>query len=507
LLFLLPELILCGLGLAATVAALFYHGRAVGRLALCAFFVCLAGVVTGLCLLAYAIDLGPEATGKLTPGFIARTFAVDPLSLFFSTLALAVCGLAMLFSMEFVEEVLEEHQAEFLALIAFASLGVACVARSRDLITLFFSLELVSISGYLLSGMLRRDPRSLEAALKYFLIGAVSSAIMLFGMSLIYGLTGATDLHVLRDAIGEGQLHAVGQLAGVRVVSSQDPVVITGILCIVVGLGFKIAMVPFHMWCPDVYEGAPTPATAFLSVGPKAAGFVAIVRLLMLTFAPSAGAAPWAQPVLWLCALSMTLGNVVACRQTNLKRMLAYSSIAHSGYILIAVVSLGSTDIAIPAIVVYLVAYVLMNVGAFSVVIALSNVEGREDIHAYNGLSKRSPYLAYAWVIFAMSLAGVPPTAGFLGKLYVFMAALDDRVRLYWLAIVGVVNAVISVWYYFRVARHMFFVEGAHTKPIRVGRGTGWAIGLSLAGTLLLVPFFPWLVSFAADAAQALGTW
>jgi NADH:ubiquinone oxidoreductase subunit 2 (subunit N) len=203
----------------------------------------------------------------------------------------------------------------------------------------------------------------------------------------------------------------------------------------------------------------------------------------------------------------MTLGNVVACRQTNIKRMLAYSSIAHSGYILIAIVCLRSVEFAIPAVLAYLVVYILMNAGAFSVVIAFSNSERRDDLEAYNGLMQRSPFLAVSWVIFAMSLAGLPPAAGFLGKLYIFAAATDDRVRLYWLAIVGVVNAVISAWYYFRVTRHMFFCKAQSDKPIPVQTGVGLAIALCLAGTLLLVPGFPALYGLIEDAARLLGNW
>jgi len=508
--FLLPVMTLCGLGLTATLAGVWTSRRGAAVFALGGFFVCLFGMGIALWLMGYAAELGPDGVKQILPRYVAYTFAIDPLSMFFATLALGVCALSMLFSMDYVEHVLEEHHCEFLALIAFASMGVACVAAARDFITVFFSLELVSITGYLLAGMLRRDDRSVEAALKYFLLGAISSAVMLFGMSLVYGLAGTTDLLSIRMALGNevvgGDALTQGRIA-VGSIPVAHPMLITGVLAIVVGLGFKVAMVPFHQWCPDTYEGAPTPVTAFLSIGPKAAGFAAIIRVLVFAFGGDAESAPWYNVVIGLCAATMTLGNVVACRQTNIKRMLAYSSIAHSGYILIAVVALKSAEFAIPAILAYLVVYVLMNAGAFSVVIAFSNVERSDDLEAYNGLMKRSPYLAVSWVIFAMSLAGLPPAAGFLGKLYVFSAALDINVRLYWLAVVGVVNAVISAWYYFRVTHHMFFCQPRTERPIHVQPGVGLAIALSLAGTLILVPAFPALFSFIQDAARMLGAW
>jgi len=486
----LPALILCGLGLAAVAAALFTGRRGASAFAFAGFLTCLLGLGLALSLMGLVVNESPEAIEQQVPTYISHTFSIDPLTMFFGALALGICGLSMLLSAEFLEKVMEEHQCEFLALIAFSCFGMVCVAAARELITLFFSLELVSITGYLLAGMLRRQERSVEAALKYFLLGAVSTAIMLFGMSLIFGMTGTTDLAKIRSS-----------LAGI----GMDPLVITGVLAVVVGLGFKIAMVPFHMWCPEVYEGAPTPATAFLSVGPKVAGFVAVIRVMLYGFGADFEAAPWVETVMGLCAISMTLGNVVACRQTNIKRMLAYSSIAHTGYILIGAVCLASTDLAVPAILAYAVVYVIMNIGAFGVVIAFSNTERRDDLEAYNGLYRRSPFLAVSWVIFAMSLAGLPPTAGFLGKFYVFAAAVDAKV--YWLAVVGIVNAVISVWYYFRVAHHMFFLKAAVERPILVGRGVGLAIALSLAGTLVLVPAFPMLYSLIEDATRFIAGW
>ncbi|MBC7338995.1 MAG: NADH-quinone oxidoreductase subunit N, partial [Firmicutes bacterium] len=358
-------------------------------------------------------------------------------------------------------------------------LGMMLMVSSRDLLMIYLGLELVSLCSYVLAGYLKEDARSVEAAIKYFLTGAVASAVILFGISLLYGAAGSTSLDAIARA-ASGSVSAGAASAGVLGYAA--------LAFLVVGFGFKVAAAPLHMWAPDAYEGAPTPITAFFSVGPKAAAFAALLRVF---FAGLGDLRPaWTPVFAVLAALSMFVGNLSALPQKNIKRMMAYSAIAHAGYILVGLAV--GTPMGSRAVAYYLLAYLFANLGAFAVIVAVSArvvsagpASGRavpvsadpargEQIEDYTGLARRQPLLAWAMVIYFLSLIGIPPTAGFFGKFYLFSAALEQGQV--WLALVIVVNSVISVGYYYGVVRQMFLVgeapdaatEGAgHAQPHR----------------------------------------
>jgi NADH-quinone oxidoreductase subunit N len=346
----------------------------------------------------------------------------------------------------------------------------------------------MSIAVYVLTGSWRRSPRSSEGAMKYFVTGAVASAVLLYGIALIYGASGTTSLRVLSDK---------------ATVLATNPLFIIGMLMLIVAVGFKVAAVPLHMWAPDAYEGAPTPVTAFMAAGVKAAAFGAVIRLFGGAFAKSElafGASGWATVLSVASALTMTIGNLSALRQENIKRMLAWSSIAHAGYLLLGVVAISLVgNEAKPPLLFYLAAYTFTTLGAFGVVAWIgSRGEERVSLEDWAGLASRHPGAALAMTIFMLSLGGVPPTAGFFGKLYVFRAALG-RPGMLPLVIVAVLNSVVSVAYYLRVVTAMYFREvGKEPKPI-AARGMVWALAIATIGTL----FFGLLPSGLLSAASA----
>ena len=333
------------------------------------------------------------------------------------------------------------YRGDFFALFTFAILAMVMMASSASLLMIYLSIEFLSYMSYLLTGFLREDKKSNEAAIKYFLYGAITSAVMLYGLSLLYGISGSLNLTDIAKAFA----------------STVDPstrvVALVSTALVIAGLGFKISLVPFHQWAPDAYEGAPTPVTAFLSVGPKAVGFAVLLRVA-LTALP-AFQSNWAPLLAVISIITMTLGNLVALRQTNVKRLLAYSSIAQAGYMLIGLVAVNlsgnSPFSGLNGILIYLFAYLFTNLGAFICVIAIENATGMVKIPQYAGLVKRAPLVAALFVIFFLSLAGIPPTAGFIGKFFVFGAALREGYL--FLAAIGVINSVISVFYYFSVVR------------------------------------------------------
>jgi NADH-quinone oxidoreductase subunit N len=368
----------------------------------------------------------------------------DLLALLFQETFIVAAILTVLISVDY--EPLKWH-GEYYGLVILATLGMNLMATAADLIMLYVALELTSITLYILAGYLRDIPKSSEAGLKYFLFGAFSSALMLYGMSLVYGLTGETGLKEVAVALATSNL--------------QLPVIL-GALLLLAGFGFKIAAVPFHMWTPDVYEGAPTPVTAFVSVASKAAGFAVLMRVFIGAFdfiRPE-----WVAVVGALSVVTMTLGNVVAIPQTNIKRMLAYSSIAQAGYILIGVVCVSAFGVA--STIFYLIMYTLTNICAFAVVVLISNVMGSDEITDFAGLSRRSPTLALVMLLALLSLGGIPPVAGFFGKLYIFAAAMEQG--LVWLVVIGVLNAIISLYYYLIVARVMYLEEPPSEEPVPV---------------------------------------
>jgi NADH-quinone oxidoreductase subunit N len=364
-------------------------------------------------------------------------FVVDNFSVFFKIILLIVAILTVLISIKYLE-VEDINFGEYYALVLFAVLGMMIMTASTDLIVIYIGLELMAISSYILAGFIKKDPKSIEAALKYFLMGAFTSGILLYGIALLYGFTGSTNLKEISTYLSTHNL-------------ITNPGLIFAMILLIAGFSFKISAVPFHMWAPDVYEGAPTPVAAFLSVGSKAASFAGLLRIF---FVALIALKPQWENILWVLAvLTMTLGNVVAVAQTNIKRMLAYSSIAHAGYILIGFVV--GTKLGVSSILLYIAIYAFMNIGAFSIIILLCTKGNRGDqIEDYAGLSKTNPYAAITLLIFFVSMAGIPPTAGFIGKFYIFAAAIKENYI--WLAVIGVLNSAISVYYYFRVVMLMY---------------------------------------------------
>jgi NADH-quinone oxidoreductase subunit N len=416
--------------------------------------------------------------------------AIDRMSLFFKMIAVLTVTLVGLSSREY----LQKHtpfRGEFYALTLFATLSIMLLVSATNLIMIYLALEFLSISSYILTGYLRRDTWSTEAAMKYFLYGALASGVMLYGFSLVYGATGTVDLATIALALGD----------------SNAGLVITSVILIMAGFGFKIALVPFHQWSPDAYEGAPTPITAFLSVGPKAAGLAVLIRVMVVAF--PAYSINWVPILSVIAIVTMIVGNLVALWQTNMKRMLAYSSIAQAGYMLVGLAAWTASPPAetfflggIDAIMLFLLAYLFTNLGVFTIAIIMENQLGTSNIADYAGLIRRSPFLSVALIIFFLSLIGIPPTAGFIGKLFVFGAAVNQG--LYVLAAFGVFNSVISVYYYFGVVRYIFFVPGEDETPIRTDLVMNAVVVVTLAMTLVMALYGQPFIKLASDSAQIL---
>lgn len=420
--------------------------------------------LTGLLAAAAAVLAQPDSSEILFGGMLAA----DPFARFLNLLFLGVAGLSLLISLVYVRR-LRLERGEYDALLLFGTLGMMVMAGSLDLMTIFLGLETLSIALYVLAGFRRDRLESNESALKYLLLGAFASGFFLYGVALVYGGAGSTNLTRVGAAIAQGTV--------------RSPTLLTlGIGLLLVGLGFKVAAVPFHMWAPDVYEGAPTSVTALMIAGTKAAAFAALLRIL--TIALPALQADWSR-VLWvLAALTMTVGNLLALTQSSLKRMLAYSSIAHAGYLLTALVA--GTPPAAAALLFYLVVYALMNLGVFAVMVALSRGEGeRLLLDDYAGLGRRHPLLTAAMALFMFSLAGVPPTGGFMGKLYLFGAAI--QANYVGLAVLGVLNSVASAFYYLRLTVVMTMTTAnGEPAPGEPSPSLALAVALAAAGTLAL---------------------
>jgi len=484
-----PELILAGGGIAALAAGLGVRkwskpGR-IGLLSpeVVSLTVLMAALVPSVMLLAMSSVLGVSQFGGV--------MAVDGLAIFFKMIAIVSTAIVAFLAIDYFKEI-PFHRGEFYALLVFAALAIACLAASTDLIMIYLSLEFLSITSYILAGYLKQDPKSNEAAVKYFLYGAISAAVMIYGMSMLYGLTGTTNILAISDA-----------LRGVGENESSHHLLFLSTVLVLVGFGFKIAMVPFHQWAPDTYEGAPTPVTAFLSVGSKAAGFAVLVRVLSTSITHDVfNWTPW---IIALSGITMTVGNLVAIPQLNIKRMLAYSSIAQAGYLLLGVAAMAYSPLAVPAILLYVFIYLFMNLGAFAVVTILSARLKSDDIRDYAGLMRRAPVAAVAMVIFLLSLAGIPPTAGFLAKFYLFAAAIQSgNTAVFWLTIVAIANTVVSVYYYMNVVRQMFFAEAKETAPLIPSRPLNFAIGLTLAMTLVVLLYPQPFIQMANRSAAML---
>jgi NADH-quinone oxidoreductase subunit N len=399
--------------------------------------------------------------------------AVDRLALSFDLLFLATAFLAVLLSMAYLREHGAEY-GEFYALLLFATAGMVMMAGSTNLLVVFLGLEVLSLPLYIMSGFTRTPERALESSLKYFLMGAFSTGFALYGMALLYGATRTLDLRQMAAALA---------IAG----AEGRGLMIAGFALMLIGFLFKIAAFPFHFWLPDVYQGAPTAVTGYMIAGTKAAAFAAILRVLTSAFWGAGPAVEWGKLLGVVAALTMTAGNVVALAQNNVKRMLAYSSIAHAGYILIAVVC--RTDDGLTGVLFYLATYLFMNVGAFVVIHLVEGTREGDEVgellQAYAGLGRREPVHAAAMAVFMFALTGMPLTGGFVGKFYVFRAAVDAG--LYALAVIGVLNAVVAAAYYLRVVVYMYFREPASEPgPIRASAPASLALGLSLAGVFYL---------------------
>jgi len=367
------------------------------------------------------------------------------------------------------------QRGEYYPLLLFSTSGILLLAPANNLVIVFLGLELLSIPLYVLAGFARPQLDSEEAAIKYFLLGAFASGFLVYGIALVYGATGTTDLAGIAQAVQAGR---------------GSTLLLIGAGLLIVGLGFKVAAAPFHMWTPDVYEGAPTPVTAFMSVGAKAAGFAALLRVFL--FGLGAAHADWSIVIAILSALTMIVGNVVALAQTNLKRLLAYSSIAHAGYMLSGVAA-GPTSGGWGAVLFSLLAYAVTNLGTFAVLSVMASREGEDQaFRQYVGLGRRQPWLAAAMAVFMLSLTGIPPTGGFFGKYYLFQAAVNGQLG--WLAIVGVLTSVVSAFFYLRVIVDMTMREAEGQTPVRVYPVLMATLAVTALGTLVLGLWpGPWL--------------
>jgi NADH-quinone oxidoreductase subunit N len=374
---------------------------------------------------------------------------------------------------------------EYYFLILCATLGMMIMAGGIDLITSFIGLETMAVSFYILAGFIKPNQRSNEAAVKYFLLGAFSLGILLYGMSLLYGLSGSTNLHVMASVFA-------GQ--------PRDPLLVLAVILVVSGMGFKIAAVPFHMWAPDVYEGAPTPITAFLSVGSKAASFAMLLRIFVEGL-PSM-TADWQLLFQALAIVTMTVGNLAALTQSNLKRMLAYSSIAHAGYLLIGVVA--GTPLGVSAMLIYLLIYSFMQLGAFAVIVMMrrADVVG-DELKDFTGLNARHPVAAFAMLLFMLSLGGIPPTAGFMGKFWLFRAAIESGYV--GLAVIGVLNSAVSLYYYLRLVVVMYLKSETTGSEPSASPALALTLAVAVAATLILGVYPRLLFEVAEKSAQTLG--
>ena len=415
----------------------------------------------------FAASFAAVPDGKLFGG----GFVVDELAIFAKQLFLGTSALGVLASLALTHRVFNRRAGEYHFILLASLLGMLVLASARDLILLFVAFELMSIPLYVMTGFLRREDTAAEAALKFFLVGTISSAIFIYGLSFVYGETGATNMSGVASALQAGR-----------------PLMGLGMALVLAGLGFKIAAVPFHMWVPDAYETANTPFVAWLSVAPKAAGFIVIFRLYIEGVGPAS--LVWLPAVATLAAITITAGNLMALPQRNIKRLLAYSGIAHIGYMLLglAAMSPGGTGM----VLFYLVAYLFGNMGAFFVVQAMGASEPTHTIDSYRGLAQRSPVLALAMLIFLLSLGGIPFVAGFWAKLYVFWAAVQHG--LYWLAFLGAVLTVVALYYYLLVARRMYIDPPSRPEPIAIPAVLRVSIFVCAAGVIVLGVYpEPWV--------------
>ncbi len=405
-------------------------------------------VLGGLTLTLFAVRMGGSNVSNLFMG----TVASDPFSNFFKVLIILSTALVILMSFN-SNELKDYRLGEYFSILTILSFGLFLMVSAIDILMVYLAIEIVSIMSFFLAGYLKKSPHSNEASLKYVIYGAFSSGIMLYGLSLLFGLTGTTKFFEMQNAIS-----SLG--------SDSNLALILSVVFILVGFGYKISAVPFHFWTPDVYEGSPTTITAYLSVAPKAAGFALLIRFFNQVFGDGTAMAseswmavnnlPWPQLMAVLAAATMTVGNLVAIQQNSVKRMLAYSSIAHAGYMMMALPLMSQSGVY--GIMVYIFVYLFMNLGAFFVLIYVQSEIGGETFNDFDGLGWKMPFLGIVMTLFMVSLTGLPPTAGFIGKFYIFASVIEAGPQYYWLVFVGVVNSVVSLYYYIRVVKHMYLV-------------------------------------------------
>jgi len=446
------------------------------------------GVVAGTGA-ALATTAGADVTAA------GGLMSVDDFGVFFKVVFLLSAAMTVLMSPRYLD-VEGARVGEYLFLVLCATLGMFFMASGIDLVTIFVGLETMAIAFYVLVGYIKPNRRSNEAAIKYFLLGTFSLGILLYGMSMLYGLTGTTQLRAIAGALSS---------------ATPGPLLPLAVILVAAGVGFKIAAVPFHMWAPDVYEGAPTPITAFLSVGSKAASFAMLLRIFLEglpQFRFEGLSVVDGTPVGWttifygLAVVTMTVGNLAAITQSNMKRLLAYSSIAHAGYLLIGVVA-GSAR-GVTAMLIYLFVYLFMQLGAFAIVVMLrrQDVIG-DELKDMSGLYSRNPAAAVAMLIFMLSLGGIPPTAGFMGKFWLFSAAIESG--FVWLAVIGVLNSAISLYYYVRVIVFMWVKEETIGSPVTLAPALGLVVGVALVGTVVFGVYPAPLFELAEASARTLG--
>ena len=458
--------------------------------------------VSAVCLVGFAVTgyYVFEQAGT-TASIFSNMYAVDPFATFFKVVILLCSVLIVIQSLWSKElKTATRRLGEYYSLLVGMTFGMFLMVGASNLLMMYLAIELTSISSYILAGYTKEAPDSAEASLKYVIYGALSSGLMLYGISIIYGLTGALDIYSINRALAEGNVSGIALL-------------IAGMLT-VAGFGYKITAAPFHFWSPDVYEGAPITITAFLAVASKAAGFALLIRFFKVTFFDSSvvplaegfwatfAGFEWNMVLAVLSVLSMTLGNLVAIWQDNMKRLLAYSSIAHAGYILMGIVVLSNAGIT--AMMIYFVAYLFMNLGAFYAVMLIADKTGSESIEAYKGLGYRSPLIAVSLTVFLLSLTGIPPTFGFIGKLYLFAALIDAE--WFWLALIGALNSVVSLYYYVRVIRNMYLRDPVGSAaPIRFELAPNVLLLVFLIPNIAFFLYFTPIVDFAQASLVMVG--
>lgn len=408
-----------------------------------------------------------------TSGQIGDMFIVDPFAMLFKVVILIGVVLVIISSMSYMDKNEDMYQGEMYSMLLFSALGAMLMVSSADLITLFIGLEILSISSYCLAGFRKYQAKSSESALKYVILGGTASAFILYGMSFLYGLTGSTSLVEIGTAMGS--------------LYDQYPyLIIMSLFFMIAGFGFKISIVPFHMWAPDVYEGAPTPITGFLATVSKIAGLAILLRILFIGFGPIYH--EWFFIIAVIAALTMIVGNTVALVQSNVKRLMAYSGIAQAGYLLVPLAALLHLNITMSMIVYYALAYVFMTLGAFAIISHVTEDAKSEEMSSFAGLYKRSPFLAHSMTVFLLSSAGLPLTAGFVGKVYIFLGVITSQ--MFWLAIVMIVTSTISFFYYFGIIKQMYMrAPKEEDSELKTPTSISVVVIISVVGTFGLALF------------------